>query len=108
MPTYTVSSDDFTSIKLNETDPVASVLQNVAVILSTLQGDVPLGRDIGLKGNFIDKPMPIAKTLMMAEIQEAIITQEPRASLMDVTFEEDQDTPGRLNPTVTVEVKNGK
>lgn len=108
MPTYTVNSDDITDIKLNENDTAASVLQNVAIILSTLQGDVPLGRDIGLKGNFIDKPMPIAKTLMMAEIQEAIITQEPRATLIDVTFAEDSEIPGRLIPTVTVEVKNGQ
>lgn len=106
--TYKVSPEDLTDIKLNEADPVISVLQNVAIILSTVQGDVPLGRDIGLKGNFIDKPIPVAKPLMLSEIQEAILTQEPRATLKDVTFTEDESTPGRLIPTVYVEVNDGR
>ena len=35
-------------LKLNETDPVAAVLQEVAVLLGTRQGEVPLFREFGL------------------------------------------------------------
>lgn len=104
--TYKVSSQDLSEIKLNEDDTVASVLQNIAIILSTRRQSAPFYRDFGLPMRFIDKPIEVAKTLMIAEIQEAILEFEPRATLLNVTFEIDENAPGRLVPTVEVEIAN--
>jgi len=101
---YKVSAQDLRSIKLNESDTVAAVLQNIAIILSTRQQSVPLYRSFGLPMRFIDKPTPVARPMMIAEIQEAIMEFEPRATLLGVTFEIDENVPGKLIPTVEVEI----
>lgn len=102
--TYTVSEAGAREIRLNEADTVASVLQNVAVILATRQQTVPLYRDLGLPQRFVDKPIQAAKVLAIAEVKEAVEKYEPRATVVNVTFAVDADNPGRLIPTVEVEV----
>lgn len=103
---YKVSSQGLSQIKLNESDTVPAVLQNIAIILSTRQRSAPFCRDFGLPMQFVDKPIPVAKALMVAEIKEAILEFEPRATLIDVTFELDESAPGKLIPTVEVEISN--
>jgi len=99
---YLVSSKGSEKIVLNESDPVKAVLQNVKMILLTRQKTIPLYRNFGLPMQFIDKPMAVAKPLMIAEIKEAISEFEPRAEVINVTFAEDET--GRLIPTVEIEV----
>lgn len=41
---YKVTASDIGAVQLNETDTVRSVLQNIAIILSTRQGTCPLYR----------------------------------------------------------------
>lgn len=101
---YLVSSRDIGKIKLLENDTVTSIMQNIAIILSTRRGTVPLYREFGLPMNFIDKPIPVAKALAIAEITEAIAEFEPRARLKDIIFYVDENIPGRLIPTVEVEI----
>lgn len=101
---YTVSATDLKAIRFNEADTVNSVLQNIAVILSTPKGTVPLYRDFGLDWSFLDKPMPVAKVLMVAPVREAIEQWEPRARVLDVSFSEDPAQPGVLIPTVEVSI----
>ena len=101
---YLVNERDLSKITLNEKDLVTSVLQNVAIILATRQQSVPLYREFGLSMEFVDKPVTVAKPLIVAEVSEAISLFEPRASLVDVTFEIDEKTPGKLVPTVEVEI----
>lgn len=100
--TYSVTAG--AALTLNETDPVASVLQNVAIILSTRCGSCPLYRDFGISMEFLDRPVPVAKTLAYAEIKEAIEAYELRATVAGVTFSEDANTPGLLIPTVEVNI----
>lgn len=100
--TYTVAAG--AALTLNETDPAASVLQNVAIILATRRGSCPLYRDFGISMDFLDRPMPVAKTLAYAEIKEAIETYEPRAQVVNVTFEESPEHPGQLKPVVEVNI----
>lgn len=52
--TYKVSAVDVGTVKLNEQDTVSSVLQNIAILLSTRQGTVPLYREFGLPMRFLD------------------------------------------------------
>ena len=45
---FTVSATDLGHLSFNEQETVNSVLQNIAVILTTPKGTVPLYRDFGL------------------------------------------------------------
>jgi phage baseplate assembly protein W len=103
---YTVSGHDISKITLNEADTVASVLQNIAIILAARQQSVPLYRDFGLPMRFLDKPANVARTIMVAEIEDAIRTYEPRARVVNITFAADENIPGKLAPTVEVMIVN--
>lgn len=102
---YKVSTVDLNTIRLNETDTVSAVLQNIAIILATRQGSVPLYREFGLTQAFVDKPLPVAKTLLFSEIREAIERFEPRASVIGITFETPEGSPGVLIPIVEVNIQ---
>lgn len=102
--TYTVAAG--APLTLRETDTVASVLQNVAIILATRRGSCPLYRDFGIPMDFLDRPMPVAKTLAYAEIKDAIETYEPRAKVVNITFSESPDVHGQLNPVVEVSIED--
>ena len=100
---YTVSPSNKRKIKFNVTDPVESVLRNIAVILSTPKGSVPMYRDFGISVDILDRPIPVAKAMMTADIKEAIERCEPRATFISVDFMEDELN-GRLIPMVEVEI----
>lgn len=101
---YVVSATDLRHLKLNETDTVTSVLQNIAVILATPRGSAVLYRDFGISVNILDRPMPITKMMMIADIREAIEEWEPRVTITNIDFSEDISEPGKLMPTVEVEI----
>lgn len=101
---YTVSATDLKTIRFREENTVNAVLQNIAVILSTPMGTLPLYRDFGLDWSFLDKPTPLAKVLMVAPVREAIQRWEPRATVLNVFPGENPAQPGVLVPTVEVEI----
>ena len=101
---YTVSATDLSRLRFGETDTVNSVLHNIAVILATPRGTVPLYRDFGLDMTFLDKPVPVAKVLMVAPVREAVERWEPPARVLNVSFQTDPSQPGTLIPTVEVEI----
>lgn len=101
---YQISPGDLSKIRLNETDTTASVLQNIAIILATRQGAAPMYRAFGLPQKFVDKPIPVAKSMAYAEVKEAVEEYEPRAEVVNITFREDEGAPGRLIPTVEVNI----
>lgn len=81
---YQVSEADLKTIRLNEQDTVSSVLHNVALILATPKGTIPMYRDFGLDREFLDMPIPEAEVRMIAPIREAVQEWEPRATVKDV------------------------
>lgn len=103
--TYKVNVKDL-QLTFGETDTVRSVLQNVAIILRTRQGTCPMYREFGLPQEYLDKPVPVARSLMFSEIKEAVEEFEPRCSVVDITFAADASTPGGLIPTVEVEIND--
>ena len=82
------------------------IYQNIATILKTIKGSVPLDRDFGVDGSYIDLPMPIAKGQWQAEIIDAIERDEPRVRVINVDFKENSidAMDGILSPVVTVEI----
>lgn len=104
---FTVSSTDLAHIQLNEKDEVKEILRNVAVILATPKGSVPMYRDFGLDMSFLDKPMNVAKNMAVIPVREAIEEWEPRAAYKDITLAADPSNPGKLAFSVQIEIKAG-
>lgn len=102
---YTVSAADLSNIQINETDEVKEVLRNVAVILATPKGSVPMYRDFGLDMSFLDKPVNLAKNMAVIPVREAIEEWEPRAIYKDMTLSPDPSNPGKLTFTVQIEIR---
>ena len=94
------------TIRLNERDAVSSVLHNVALILATPKGTVPLYRDFGLDREFLDMPTPEAEVRMIAPIREAVEKWEPRATVKDVFFTRSRDGSGKLVAHVEIEIND--
>lgn len=105
MSSYLVSANDLSTISLGEQDTVTSVLQNIAVILSTPKGTVPGYREFGIDiATILDRPENVAQPLLCAAIKEAIERFEPRATYMGTTFKTSPDRPGRMLPVVEVDI----
>ncbi len=98
--TYKVNSAESYTLSLQQNSEVFSVLQNIALLLNTKRGTVPMYRDFGLPMEFVDKPIDVAETMAFVEISDALEEFEPRAKLEDVYFE--KSTNGTM--TITVEV----
>ena len=83
MSNYLVSASDLTAISLGEQDTVTSVLQNIAVILSTPKGTVPGYREFGIDiSDILDRP----------------------ETYMGTTFKTDAGHPGKMLPVVEVSI----
>ncbi len=95
---------DLRNISIDEQDTVKSVIQNIAVLLSTRKGTVPMYREFGLDWRALDKPMPRALQLLRVDIKEAIEEFEPRAQVLSIEFEADASNPGMLISSVEVEI----
>ncbi len=95
------------SLQLEKPESVQAVLRNIAVLLATRKGSVPLYRDFGISWDMLDKPLPVARSMLISEIREAIERWEPRATFIGVEFDQDPAQPGTLLPIVEVEI-NGE
>lgn len=93
-------------LKLNESEPVAAVLQAVAVLLGTRQGEVPLFREFGLPQRFLDRPLNVARPILLLEVKEALERFVPQVELLAVDLVIDDSNPGRVQPVVKVRIKN--
>lgn len=101
---YVVKAYQQKGINFAPQSTVEEVLQNVATIISTPRFTVPLARGLGLKQEFLDRPIQIAQTLIVADVLDAVEEYEPRAEVLSVTYEIG-DSPGKLIPVAKVEVK---
>lgn len=107
---YIVTAYETKEINLAPETVVEEVLQNVAMIISTPQYTVPLDRGFGLPQRFLDKPLPVAKATLVAEVLDAIEEYEPRAEIENITFveEEQEAKAGKLIPRVEVNIIDGE
>ena len=62
-------------------------------------------RDFGLSSRFLDMPTPAAEAVLVSELYDAIEEYEPRAEIVNITFEKDELT-GKVSPRLEVEIKN--
>ena len=96
---------DIERLNIHPENSVEEIIQNCQVILSTPKGSVPGDRRFGTDSRSLDKPLPIARTLIVADVIDAINAFESRASVKDIRFIED-NLAGKLTPIVTLEIEN--
>lgn len=98
---YTVTPD--TPVRLGATGDEA-ILQNIALILNTRQGDCPGYRDFGLPKNYIGIAERAAIAVLRNELREALQNYAPEVQLLSVTAEWTPE--GEIVPVVEVEINN--
>lgn len=103
---YTVAAADAKRLNLSPSTLEEEVLRNVAVILATPVGSVPLNRDLGIDTSYIDRPATVVRPILIGAIKKAIQTYEPRADVVSISVDEDPDAPGRFISTVEVNITN--
>ena len=91
-----------TDIDLAPPNVYQEVVQNIAVILDTVQKSSPLLRGLGIPGDLYGRPLPVVENLLVGQIYDQIEENEPRAIIGEVTFETDS-LKGTLIPIVTLE-----
>ena len=103
---YTIRGDDNVALAFCENDRVKSILQNIHLILTTRKGTIPMYREFGLDMDFVDKPIPVAETLMASRVKTALDEFEPRAEFVDIDFEHSKDAFGAMIPILEVEIED--
>ncbi|ABO49753.1 GPW/gp25 family protein [Desulforamulus reducens MI-1] len=78
------------------------ILQNVRMILATPKFSCPMDRDFAWDPDVLDAPMNIVQGKIAQRLVEAIRKYEPRAEIVDVSFEGDIN--GTFKPVVRVRV----
>lgn len=91
-------------IEIARQDTVADdVRRCLQVLYSTPAGTVALDREFGLSWQAVDLPMEAAKATVAAEIIEKTARYEPRARVLEVSWQADALT-GVLQPEVRCEI----
>ena len=95
---------DTTAINLFPQTIVEEILQNVAVLITTVIGTVPLDRRLGVPITFIDEPQPRGMMKLTIFMLETIQTYEPRVQVQEIDFVPNPEAAldGKLYPRVKV------
>lgn len=93
------------NIDLDPQNTHAEVLQNVAIILASIQKSCPMVRGLGIDGSIYGRLLPVIQNLLVAEIYDQIETYEPRAIIGDIEFETDNKT-GQIITVLSIEGVN--
>ena len=103
MALITIDTDMLEEIDLNP-DEETEAAQNIAVLLATREGSVPLDREIGIPMDYIDMPGNLAESQLEAELSMAVAEQETglAVEVVEARFTED----GKARVMVEV-VENG-
>lgn len=100
---YTIDTIQNNPINLEPKTVYEEVVQNLWFLYSSMEYDIPLDRSLGLKGNYIDKPIDTAKALIITDIYDKTEKYEPRAEIVNIDFTTDYEN-GVLSPKVEVKI----
>jgi phage baseplate assembly protein W len=103
MTTYLVSSLQPFTVNFAPATVVEEVLQNVYMIMTTPKYSVPLFREFAANATYLDRPLPVAKAQLAAELATNIPKYEPRAQVKKITWTGDGET-GQLVPQAVITI----
>lgn len=101
----TAAIDLLEDVNLEPEDEAVEIAQNVAALVATPQGSVPLERGMGMPMKYLDLPPRIAIRQLEAEVNAVLDEYEPRAEFQAVWNEETDD--GSMSPRVEVILNGG-
>jgi len=93
-------------INFSPSTVVEEVRQNIAMLLTTVAGSVPLDRKLGIDTSFIDAPALRAMMKARIFILETIQDYEPRVEVKNIDFVADADSAadGKMKAKVKVRI----
>lgn len=77
-----------------------SLDRQLALLLSTREGSIPLDREFGLDLNFVDKPTAAVKSLYTAEVTKKVAKFIPSVRVLEVVWTGTAE--GQLKPKVVI------
>lgn len=101
---YRVTSAETEPIRLGNRGGAVDILRNIALLLATPKGSVPLCRDYGIDWSILDLPVSHAGARIVSEVREAIEEWVAGAEFLSARCEPDPNEPGRLIAVVNVEI----
>lgn len=81
-------------------DALAELDRQLALLLSTREGTMPLDRTFGLNMDFVDMPPEAAKSLYAAEVTEKVSKFIPAVRVQEITWSRVES--GQLKPKVVI------
>ena len=103
--TVTIKGSDELDLELFvEQDSEKDIIQNILCLLKTTLGSCPNLRDFGLDPEVMHKPVPVAKAAYAVAISTQFREFETRATLINISFEDDPKHPDVLNPILEVTI----
>ncbi|MEG1594666.1 MAG: hypothetical protein RR350_09650 [Oscillibacter sp.] len=81
-------------------DWLAELDRQLALLLSTREGTMPLDREFGLNMDFVDSPPEIAKSLYTAEVTKKVAQFIPTVRVQEITWNRAEG--GQLKPKVVI------
>lgn len=80
------------------------IMQDIYILLNTVQGEVPYYREFGIDSSYLHKPIMTAKTMYAAAITEAVEKFVPGVSVQQVRFSNESASPSTLVPILEVNI----
>lgn len=81
-------------------DWMAELDRQMALLLSTQEGTMPLDREFGLNMDFVDMPREVAESLYTAEVTHKVAKFIPTVRVQEITWGRTKG--GQLNPKVVI------
>ena len=91
---------DFRLEHLNQDGGVAEIDRQLALLLSTRVGTIPLDREFGLDFSFLDMPTETAKSLYTAEVTKKVAKFIPSVRVSEIKWEAAEQ--GAIKPRVVI------
>ena len=98
-----MNKSDLFNFKLEYTfaaDWLAELDRQLALLLSTREGTMPLDRTFGINMDFLDLPIEAAKSLYAAEVTEKVSKFIPEVRVQEITWTSNHS--GQLSPKVVI------
>lgn len=98
-------TDLLEKLEINPMDEAVEIAQNVAALMATPKGSVPLMRGMGLSLSYQDLPQNVAIRQYEAEMALVLDEYEPRAEMQGARINQTED--GWLKITAEVAMNGG-
>ncbi len=88
----------YTAEILTQDEESRDILRCLHTLLGIRAGSQPADRELGISWDCLDGPSELAEALFLVELEDKVEQYEPRAEVIEVTFERLMD--GKLCPHI--------